>query len=114
MVYVREFETGERDMTADLLGESLTIKMPGIEANGMAGIDWDVTKAIRAGIRYTAQYNNACDESMGARHHKFRVLIKQNRQSQDLSAGAPAPALFLPRRPSAFSIDNSSLQSRLL
>jgi uncharacterized protein with beta-barrel porin domain len=70
MAYVREFETGERDMTADLLGESLTIKVPGIEANGLrvdAGIDWDVTKAIRAGVRYTAQYNNACDESMGVR-----------------------------------------------
>jgi uncharacterized protein with beta-barrel porin domain len=70
MAYVREFENDERDMTADLLGDSLTIKAPGIEANGMrvdAGIDWDVTKAIRAGVRYTAQYNNACDESMGVR-----------------------------------------------
>jgi outer membrane autotransporter protein len=70
MACVREFETGGRDLTADLFGESLAIKVPGIEANGLrvdAGIDWDVTKAVRAGIRYTAQYNGACDESMGVR-----------------------------------------------
>jgi hypothetical protein len=70
MAYVREFENDERDMTAELLGAPLTIKAPGIEGNGMRvdfGIDWDVTKVIRAGIRYTAQYNNACDESMGVR-----------------------------------------------
>jgi uncharacterized protein YhjY with autotransporter beta-barrel domain len=70
MAYVHEFENGERDINSDLFGESLTTKSPGIEANGMrvdAGIDWDVTKAIRAGVRYTAQYNNACDESMGVR-----------------------------------------------
>jgi uncharacterized protein with beta-barrel porin domain len=70
MAYVREFESDERDMTADVLGVPFTIKAPGIDANGMrvdAGIDWDVTRAVRAGVRYTAQYNNACDESMGVR-----------------------------------------------
>jgi uncharacterized protein with beta-barrel porin domain len=70
MAYVREFETGEREMTADLFGESLTIKVPGIEGNGMrvdAGIEWQLSKAWRWDLHYTAQYNGACDESMGVR-----------------------------------------------
>lgn len=70
MAYVREFKTGKRDITAELFEQPITIKVPGIEANGMrvdAGVDWDITKSLRAGLRYTAQYNNASDESMGIR-----------------------------------------------
>jgi uncharacterized protein with beta-barrel porin domain len=70
MAYVREFETGEREMEAELLGYSYTLKVPGIEANGMrvdAGIDWQLSKAWRWDLHYTAQYNGACDESMGIR-----------------------------------------------
>lgn len=70
MAYVREFETGERDMTADLFGQTLTIKVPGIEGNGMrvdAGVEWQLSKAWRLDLHYTAQYNGACDESMGVR-----------------------------------------------
>jgi uncharacterized protein with beta-barrel porin domain len=70
MAYVREFETSERDLTADLFGEIFTIKVPGIEANGMrvdAGIEWQLSKTWRWDLHYTAQYNGACDESMGIR-----------------------------------------------
>lgn len=70
VAYVREFETGERDMTADLFGQTFTIKVPGIEGNGMrvdAGVEWQLSKAWRFDVHYTAQYNNACDESTGVR-----------------------------------------------
>jgi uncharacterized protein with beta-barrel porin domain len=70
MAYVREFNTGRRDMTSDLFGDSLTIKAPGIEGNGMrvdAGVEWQLAKAWRWDLHYTAQYNNACDKSVGVR-----------------------------------------------
>jgi uncharacterized protein with beta-barrel porin domain len=70
MACVREFETGERDISAELLGYAYTLKVPGIEANGMrvdAGVEWQLSKAWRWDLHYTAQYNGACDESMGIR-----------------------------------------------
>lgn len=68
--YIREFQTGERELTADIFESTLTIKAPGIEANGMrvdAGVEWQLSKAWRFDVHYTAQYNGACDESAGVR-----------------------------------------------
>jgi uncharacterized protein YhjY with autotransporter beta-barrel domain len=70
MACVREFETGARDIKAELLGTAYSLKTPGIEGNGMrvdAGIDWQLSKAWRFDVHYTAQYNGACDESTGVR-----------------------------------------------
>ena len=65
-----EFFDGDRTMKAMLWGQTISVKAPGIESQGLhfdAGIDYDITHMLSLQVRYSVEHGGAVDESLGVR-----------------------------------------------
>lgn len=65
-----EFNAGKRELAADLFGERMIVRAPGIQAEGLrvdAGLDWNVTQNAMLQVRYAVEQGGAADESLGLR-----------------------------------------------
>ncbi|MDF9827606.1 uncharacterized protein YhjY with autotransporter beta-barrel domain [Ereboglobus sp. PH5-10] len=68
--YLHEFDDDERWIASDLFGERMSVRGPDIGSNGWRmdiGLDWNVTRKLRAELRYQSEYRGAAKESVGVR-----------------------------------------------
>ncbi|MDR1009990.1 MAG: autotransporter outer membrane beta-barrel domain-containing protein [Opitutaceae bacterium] len=68
--WLREFEGGNRTLSADLFGSRIDIDAPGAHENGWRmdiGVDWSASRKLRVNLRYHSEYRGAAKENVGAR-----------------------------------------------
>lgn len=70
VAWQHEFNSDDRDISANLFGDRMTLRVPGIGAGSHridAGVDWNVTSGLVLNARYMSEYGGAADESVGVR-----------------------------------------------
>jgi hypothetical protein len=72
---LREFKRDTRILGSELFSDILSsphrdLEAPASNANGYRvdlGVDWNVTRKLRAELRYQSEYRGAANESVGVR-----------------------------------------------